>query len=446
MPITKTHLSPLISHTNYSLNKSKIDMSSVASIILGGGQGTRLFPLTQNNCKPSMLFGGRYRIIDVPISNSLNAGISKIFVLTQFLSRSLHKHIFKTYHQNHMFPGFIEILSAEQRPGKSDWFQGTADAVRQNLEYLLETPAEFFLILSGDQLYHLDFDKLMTCTEQKDVDVWVATLAVDAREATRMGIMKINEDHQIIDFHEKPKDPVTLDKMRTQPSVLEKMGLRTNDGKAFLGSMGIYLFRRSALFDLLHLDPREDFGKHLIPTQVKRGRIAAFVHEGYWEDIGTIESFYFSNLSLTQEKPPFSCYSDHAPLYTAQNNLPGPRITNTHIFSSTICEGSIVEADEVTRSILGQKTIVKRGTVIRDSYIMGNDVHDHPKDICSSPAAIGENCFIKKAILDKNVSLGKNVRIVNQENYLNYDNDPIYVRDGIVVISRGSCLPDDFVF
>jgi glucose-1-phosphate adenylyltransferase len=282
--------------------------SSIACIILGGGQGTRLMPLTQSRCKPALSFGGRYRLIDVPISNSLNAGITKIFVLTQFLARSLHQHIFKTYRHGYPSAGFIEVVSAEQRPGKQEWFQGTADAVRQNLEYFRETDAEFFLILSGDQLYRLDFEKLFQCTEQKEVDVWVATLAVNAKDASRMGVMKVNEDHHIIDFHEKPTSHAALERLRTPASILQKMRLSSNEEKQFLGSMGIYLFRREALFSLLVNDKRDDFGKHLIPTQVKNGKIAAFIHEGYWEDIGTIESFYTANLALNSETPPFNCH------------------------------------------------------------------------------------------------------------------------------------------
>lgn len=430
------------------------DMSSVACIILGGGQGTRLFPLTQSRCKPALVFGGRYRLIDVPISNSLHAGITKIFVLTQFLARSLHRHIFRTYRQDPFCPGFIEVLSAEQRPGKSDWFQGTADAVRQNAEYLLETPAEFFLILSGDQLYHMDFEKMLQCTEQKEVDVWVATLAVGKKEASRMGIMKVNEDHHIIDFFEKPSSDEILEKMKTPTSIVKKMGLNAQEDKEYLGSMGIYLFRREALFNLLVRDQRDDFGKHLIPTQVKKGRIAAFVHEGYWEDIGTIESFYTANLALNQPNPPFSYHDEKNTLFTTCSHLPGPRFGNCHIRSSTICEGSIIDAEEVSNSLLGQRTVVKRGTIIRDSYLMGNDFYQYPETSTSKSAfsnlprspEIGEECIIQKAIIDKDVSIGNRVHLVNRKNLTTFDGDPIFVRDGIIVVSRGAVLPDDFIF
>ena len=430
------------------------NMSSVACIILGGGQGTRLYPLTVSRCKPALLFGGRYRLIDIPISNALNGGITKIFVLTQFLARSLHKHIFHTYRHDAFSPRLIEVLSAEQRPGKSDWFQGTADAVRQNVEYLLETPAEFFLILSGDQLYRMDFEKMMRCTEQKDVDVWVATLAVGKKEASRMGIMKVNEDHHIIDFYEKPNSDPLLERMKTPKSVLKKMGLNAQGDKEFLGSMGIYLFRRQALIDLLLGDKRDDFGKHLIPAQVKKGRIAAFVHDGYWEDIGTIESFYNANLALNQETPPFPIHDENNPLFTTPNHLPGPRFGNCQIRSSTVCEGSVIDADEISNCIIGQRMVIKKGTIIRDSYLMGNDSFETiASSFCKGSVAaappmplIGESCIIQKAIIDKDVRIGNRVQLVNKNRYTNFDGDSIFVRDGIIVVAKGAVIPDDFIF
>jgi glucose-1-phosphate adenylyltransferase len=441
-------------HISQERPSAQTDMSSVACVILGGGEGTRLFPLTQSRCKPALVFGGRYRLIDVPISNSLTSGISKIFVLTQFLARSLHRHIFRTYRQDSFFPGCIEVLSAEQRPGKSEWFRGTADAVRQNAEYLLETSAEFFLILSGDQLYRMDFQKLMRCTEQSDVDVWVATLAVDEKEASRMGIMKVNEDRHIIDFYEKPKTKELLEKLKTPKPALAKMGLSTEGEKEFLGSMGIYLFRRSALFSLLESNPGHDFGKHLIPDQVKRGRIAAFAHEGYWEDIGTIESFYNANLALNQPTPPFSCHDELHPIFTTSSHLPGPRFGNGIITSSTICEGSIINAKEISNSLIGQRSVMGRGTVIRDTYIMGNDFYHYPihsvtkASLTNLPTAptIGENCTIQRAIIDKNVCIGNNVRLTNAKNLTTFDSDPLYVRDGIIVVPQGSVIPEGFSF
>ena len=420
--------------------------ANVTCIILGGGQGTRLFPLTQNRCKPALSFGGRYRLIDVPISNSLNAGINKIFVLTQFLARSLHQHIFHTYQHDHISNGFIEILSAEQRPGKTDWFQGTADAVRQNIQYLKESPSDFFLILSGDQLYRLNFEKLFSCTQQQDVDVWVATLAVNEKDASRMGIMKVNEDHHIIDFYEKPSNIAILEKMKTDAAILEKMGLQSIDTKEFLGSMGIYLFRKKALFDLLSEDPRDDFGKHLIPSQVKKGKIATFVHEGYWEDIGTIESFYQANLALNSDNPPFNCHEEDSPIFSKPTHLPGPKIKDAHIKSSTICEGAIIEGSIVENSVVGQRAVIRKGTHILDSYITGNDAYGSLTEKNLPCLEIGEDSFIKKSIIDKNVHIGKRVLLINQDNVQTYDGPYLHVRDGIIVVPANTKIPDDFCF
>jgi glucose-1-phosphate adenylyltransferase len=421
-----------------------IDMNKVACIILGGGQGTRLFPLTLNSCKPAISFGGRYRLIDVPVSNSINAQIQKIFVITQFLSSTLHRHVIKSYRLASFATGFIEILSAEQKPERSAWYQGTADAVRQNLEYFADTHADYFLILSGDQLYHMDFQKMLHYAMTKDVDLVVATLPVEEKDAKRMGIMKINEDNHIVDFHEKPQTKEELEKLKTAPSLLEKMGLSTTNGRQFLGSMGIYLFKRKALFDLLKYDPREDFGKHLIPTKVKQGSIACFPHNDYWEDIGTIESFYQANMALTLPKPPFDCHNEGSPIFTHREHLPGPKVHNAHINNSIICEGAILDSAQVTNSIIGKRAKIKRGSVIKDSYIMGNDFYHSPESP-HEELFIGEDCFLYSCIIDKNVHIGNRVQLVNANKLQTYDSPNAYIRDGIIVIPRGARLPDDFI-
>lgn len=425
-----------------------VNMSKVCSIILGGGQGSRLFPLTKRTCKPAILFGGRFRLVDIPLSNAINSQIHKNYVVTQFLSTSLHQHIFQTFRPESYSSGFIEILAAEQKPGSSDWFKGTADAIRQNLEYLVETPADYFLILSGDQLYHINFERMMQCALEKDVDVLVATLAVNEKDAKRMGIMKINEDHHIIDFHEKPDTMAALERLKTPTSVLEKMGFSTGAENSFLGSMGIYLFKRSALFALLNEDPREDFGKHLIPSKVKQGSIAAFAHEGYWEDIGTIESFYQANLALTAKYPPFNVYNKQCPIITNRSHLPGAKISNCLLADSIVCDGSIIEANEVTGSVLGQRTVVKSGTVIRNSYVMGNDFYSPPINHSGQlpeQLYIDENCLIQNAIIDRNASIGKGVKLINKNHIKEYDSPHVLIRDGIIVVPRGASVPDGFV-
>jgi glucose-1-phosphate adenylyltransferase len=428
-------------------DSSSIDMHNVCCIIMGGGQGTRLFPLTLARCKPAICFGGRYRLIDVPVSNSINSQIQKIFVITQFLASSLHKHIFQTYRLSTFSRGFIEVLSAEQKPEKTVWYQGTADSVRQNLEYLLETSADYFLILSGDQLYHMNFQKMVAYAMQKEVDVLVATLPVDEKDANRMGIMKVNEDHHIVDFFEKPKDKAILERLKTSPAILEKMGLEASSNKQYLASMGIYLFKREALFELLAVDNREDFGKYLIPTKVKMGSIAAFPHTSYWEDIGTIEQFYKANIELTSKTPPFDCYDEFNPIFTSKHHLPGAKIYNTSINSSIVCEGAIIEADELSNSLLGQRAVVKKGTIIRDSYIMGNDFYEMPAKSQKENVrpCIEEDCIIKCTIIDKNASIGKGVQLINKNKLQSYDSKNVFIRDGIIVVPRGAKIPDGFV-
>lgn len=417
--------------------QSPFDMSRVAAIILGGGQGTRLFPLTMTRCKPAISFGGRYRLIDIPMSNAINSGCLKIFIVTQFLSASLHQHIFNTYRLGSFSSGFIEVLPAEQKPQNKSWFQGPADAVRQNLDYFCETSVDYFIVLSGDQLYNFDFRKMLEFARKTNADLTIAALPVNETEAQRMGVMKLDSNSFITDFIEKP----------TQPEDLARMQNGKDPKHPYLGSMGIYLFKREALFKLLASDLREDFGKHLIPTQVMLGKTAAYVYHGYWEDIGTIESFYRANLALTKPHPRFHLYDEKNPIFTCYHNLPGPKINHTHLKNAIICEGSIVEADEISHSVLGMRSIVKKGTVIRDSYIMGNDYYTPPHRADNFPKEleIGENCFIQKAIIDKHAYIGKNVQLINKNKLDHYNSDDVYIRDGIIIVTRGATLPDGYI-
>lgn len=424
-----------------------IDMQRVATIILGGGQGTRLFPLTKSRCKPAMCYGGSYRIVDIPISNAINSGCRKIYLLTQFLSRSLHQHIFATYCNNFFSGGFIELLSAEEKHQNKTWYKGTADAVRQNLDYFLETPADYFLILSGDQLYNMDFKNMLHFAQETEADVVVSCLPVCEAEAKRMGVMHIDRSNFITSFHEKPQSSKDLNSMRLPADEIERLGIDPFKKLDFLGSMGIYLFKRQALINLLKSDPREDFGKHLIPTQVLQGNIAAYIHQGYWEDIGTIESFYKANMLLTSTHPPFNCYNEDWPLFANHNGLPGARLLNTHInvSSSILCEGSIIEADEISHSIIGPRSIIKKGCIIRNSYLMGNDSYKHAETSQSTTCQIGENCVIQNAIIDKRVCIGDGVQLINKEKLNHYDSDYVYIRDGVIVIPQGTAIPSGFV-
>ena len=426
---------------------ASVDMKLVASVILGGGEGTRLYPLTLTRCKPAINFGGKYRLIDVPISLSIHANCQKIFVLTQFLSSSLHHHIFQTYLQRGPNASPIEILTAEQKPTQKVWFQGTADAVRQNIDYLLESPVEYFLILSGDQLYDIDFREMVSFAQETDADLVIATLPVTAYEASRMGILKVNERQWITDFCEKPQEKQQLKELRTSKKLLESKGFKDSLKRCCLASMGIYLFKRKVLADLLREDSREDFGKHLIPSQVQNGRVAAFLYHGYWEDIGTIETFYQANIALTQPQPPFSFHNEERPIFTCRYDLPPAKFSHTTFKQAILCEGAMIEAAEICHSLLGPRSVIHRGTIIRHSYLMGNDYyecsrpdHQHPP----STPHIGENCELTHTIVDKNVTIGNGVKLLNKKKLKNYDGEQIFIRDGIIIVPRGTILPDGF--
>lgn len=431
--LSKSHIQPQ-NPVNFSL-----DMNRVGTIILAGGQGSRLYPLTRTNCKPAMTFGGKYRLIDVPMSNSIHSGCHKIFIVTQFLSKSLHDHIFKTYRPGLFTKGFVEVLSVEEKPQTKTWFQGTADAIRQNIDYLTEVPVDYFLILSGDQLYHMNYQKMMQVALQTNADLVIAALPVEESQTKRFGILKINQNNFITHFIEKPADKTLLE------------GMQITDEKqstpSYLGSMGIYLFKRKALLQLLLKDMREDFGKHLIPTMIEKGSVAAYLHEGYWEDVGTIESYYQANMTLIEDQPRFNWHDENFPLMTYSHNLPPPKIGHCQIKNSIICEGSVIEAEEVSGSILGPRTRIKKGSVIRDSYIIGNDFYHsrEAKDSASENLQIGENCRIERAIIDKHVCIGNNVTLINKNKLDQYSSDEIFIRDGIIVVPRGSCLPNGFV-
>lgn len=441
---------------NYSVTKKvqedhsvhSVDMKVVASVILGGGEGTRLYPLTLTRPKPAITIGGKYRLIDVPISNSIHADCHKIFVLTQFLSSSLHQHIFQTYLQNGRTSSLIEILTAEQKPSQKSWFLGTADAVRQNIDYLLESPVEYFLILSGDQLYNINFRKMVHFAKETDADLVIATLPVNAQDAERMGIMKVDSNDFVVDFVEKPQEKSLLNYLKSPTEVIERAGVDPASKRYYLGSMGIYLFKRKALVELLGKDNREDFGKHLIPTKVKLGKVAAFLYNSYWEDIGTIETFYQANMALTEPNPQFLFHNENRPIFSCHYDLPPAKFTHTQIKQALLCEGSMIDADEISHSLLGPRTVIHKGTIIRDSYIMGNDyysstVSDHHR--LPTMPHIGENCIIKRTIIDKNVHIGKGVQLINKQKLTHHNGDNIFIRDGIIIVSRGATIPDGFI-
>ncbi len=408
----------------------------IATIILAGGQGTRLQPLTTHHAKPAISYGGRYRLIDIPISNSINSGIRQIFVMTQYLPEELHHHIHETYHFDSQNPGFVKILSPRKNPnGEIQCYEGTADAVRKNLSIILEnSSADYFLILAGDQLYNIDFQEMVSFAQSKNADLTIASIIVSEKEAYRMGLLKIDSHHLVTDFVEKPKNA----------EVLQKFELSDSKPSSYLGSMGIYVFKREFLIALLQTDQRHDFGYHLITTAVQKGNTAAYVYKGYWEDIGTVASYYKANLLLIGSEGGLNAYDKKNPIFSRPTFLPGPKIKKTTISQSMICEGCIIEASEITNSVIGFCSHIKQGSVIRDTVMMGNH-------LCSLQTPdpnywIGENCLIEKTIIDERVQIGDGARIINKNKYTTFDGDGIFVRDGITIIAAGTKIPDGYEF
>lgn len=387
----------------------------VVAVILAGGKGARLYPLTKARCKPAVSFGGRYKLIDIPISNSLNSGIDRIFVIAQYFSFSLQKHVEKAFPTTP-----IQFLTHQEE------YIGTADAIRKNLERIMSAEGDYVLVLSGDQIYNMDLGKLVEFGMSAKADLTIAATIISTAEAMEMGVLRMGHGNKIVDFFEKP---TTIDNL--QKYILE-------DG-TFWGSMGIYLFRKEALANLLKEDSREDFGKHLIPSQVKKGNTFAYCYYGYWQDIGTIYSFYTSNLQLAQNKIDLGLYSEQSPIYTSPQHIPSARIVNTTLNHSLVCEGSIIHAERISYSMIGLRTFIDRGTVISNTVMLGNR---YSKSLESH--RIGKKCFITNAIIDDSVSIGNGVRLTNKNNLKHLDSDGIYIRDGIIIVSSGTDLPDRF--
>ncbi len=412
---------------------------SVMAIILAGGQGTRMHPLTRNRCKPAVAFGGRYRLIDIPISNALNSGIRNIAVISQYFAADLNEHVYSTYRLDHFQPVEFKLLSPEENSMGKVWFKGTADAIRQNLDHLLATPAEFFLILSGDQLYNADLRPLLDFAREKNADLVISSLAVPEQEARRMGLLKIDNTQKITDFHEKPSDPTILKKFQ-MPPCLKNISLTALH---YLGSMGIYVFKRSALVSILQ-EEGDDFGHGIIPQQVKRGNSYAFLFDGYWEDIGTISAFYKANLALTDRKDCLDTSNEQQPIYAHGCDLPSAFVKGTRITRSILAQGCIIEADEITHSIIGIRSKIGAGTLIRDSIIFGK--HNEIRQCMGREllSTIGAGCIIEKTIIDEDTHIGDHVTLVNKNQVQEYDGDGVFIRDGIIIVTSGTSLPDGF--
>lgn len=412
---------------------------------MGGGQGSRLFPLTKDRAKPAVPLAGKYRLVDIPISNCINSGMRRIYVLTQFNSASLHGHISRTYKFDQFTSGFVEILAAQQTPTNTSWYEGTADAVRKNLVHFLNHEFDYLLILSGDQLYRMDFREMMAGHVECGADITVATMPVGRTQAQSFGIMQISGDYRITRFVEKPKDPAVLDSLHLQPEWLQKMGIKSG-GEQFLGSMGIYVFNRELIQQLLD-NPLSDFGKHIIPHAINTHNVHAHIFQGYWEDIGTIRSFFEANLDLVSELPRFNFFDMSAPIFSRPRYLPGSKINGAEIEHAVISDGCIINRARIKDSIIGLRTVIGNRTELNRVVTLGSDYFETEELMKQHDAegrprlGIGEHCKIENAIIDKNAHIGNNVRISPAGKPESVDHELYYVRDGIVIIPKNAIIP-----
>lgn len=415
-------------------------MQDVVTAILGGGQGARLSPLTLHRAKPAVPFGGKFRLIDIPISNSLHAGFDRVYVLTQFQSASLHQHIARTYRFDVFSGGFVEILAAEQGMGNRSWYQGTADAVRQNLPHLLADAARDVLILSGDQLYLMRMAEFVRQHRELAADLTVAVKPVSRAEAKSLGIMRVDGSGRIVEFVEKPQDDATLDRLALDRDSLLRLGYDAPDG-SLLGSMGIYTFRSEVLVSLLKGTRATDFGKEVIPGAIADRRVFAFPHTGYWRDIGTIPSFHEANLDLTLPWPPLNLYDPEYPVFTHPRFLPGTKINACAVEQAILCEGSIIMKAEVKRTIVGIRAIVRQGSVVEDSIVMGARFYESLDPSTLIPLGIGRDCVVRNAIVDLDARIGNGCRLVNEKKVQEAEGEGYVIRGGIIVIPRGASIP-----
>lgn len=418
---------------------------STLAIILGGGQGSRLAPLTESRSKPAVPIAGKYRLVDIPISNCINSDIKRMFVLTQFNSASLNQHIKNTYHFSHFSTAFVDILAAEQTPDNPTWFQGTADAVRQCMQHFLNHDFDYALILSGDQLYQMNFNEMIAAHEKSGAAISIATLPVSSKEAPEFGILKTNEESVITSFIEKPK-PELLPEWTSEVSDEMK-----NEGRHYLASMGIYIFNRDLLVELMANPDTKDFGKEIIPQAIGKHKVLSYQYEGYWTDIGNIDSFFEANLELTQDIPKFNLFDNSKRIYTRARTLPPTKISGKTTVEKTImAEGCIIHSTEISHSVIGIRSRIGAGSVITNSYLMGNDFYQNLEELSNNHhqhiinIGIGERCHIHNTIVDKNCRIGNDVKL-NGGKHLEDTNTPWYtVRDGIIVVKKGAILPDGF--
>jgi glucose-1-phosphate adenylyltransferase len=427
-------------------------MLSVLSLILGGGRGTRLYPLTQLRSKPAVPVAGKYRLIDIPISNCINSGMNRIYVLTQFLSVSLHRHIANTYKFDPFSQGFVEVLAAQQTNEAADWYQGTADAVRQQIRYVAEETCSEVLILSGDQLYRMDFRQLLQTHKDSHADVTIAVLPVAPNQVGGFGIVRLDDTGRVAGFVEKPQTEEQLKPMRTSPDWLHRHGIISH-GRPYLASMGIYLFKRTALLELLMARPlATDFGKEVFPRSIKTHHVQAHLFDGYWEDLGTIKAFHEASLALASDRPPFDFHSPDGVIYTRMRFLPASRISNASLKQCLVSDGCVVQdGAQAERCVIGVRSRIGRNVVLRDTVIIGADRFETDEERSANRArgipdlVVGDGAVIERAILDKDCRIGRHVRIINQKGIENGEGDNFVIRDGIVTIPRGTVVPDGTV-
>lgn len=420
------------------------EMPEILSIIMGGGQGSRLYPLTKERSKPAVPLAGKYRLVDIPISNCINSGLRKIYLLTQFNSASLHRHISQSYKFDPFTGGFVEILAAEQTPTDTSWYQGTADAVRKNCLHFKNNKFEHALILSGDQLYRIDFRELIHKHIDIDADLTVATIPVDREAARGFGIMHTAPDGRITQFVEKPQEDELLDTLTLPKQSYPEYGIES-DSELFLASMGIYLFKREVLFDLLN-NNMTDFGKHIIPSAINTHKVFSSVYQGYWEDIGTIKSFFEANLDLVTDKPNFNFFDERSPIFTRPRFLPASKLNSANLDRVVLSDGCILTQATISHSLLGVRTVVREGSKLHRVVVMGADYYDQENSVPAPISmGIGRNCTIENAIIDKNARIGDNCKISPEGKPPHLDGENYYIRDGIVIIPKGAIVDHNSV-
>ncbi len=424
-------------------------LSKVITIILAGGQGSRLYPLTKKRSKPAVPIAGRFRLIDFPISNCIHSGLRRIFLLTQFSSESLHRHLFLTYRFDNFSKDFITVLSASQTLESPDWYQGTADAVRQNLRFL-RTEGEMVLILSGDHLYQMDYRKFIDFHLEKNAEISISVYPVHAEMAPEFGVMKVEENGKISEFHEKPKEPSLLESTKVDEKVFKQFHLEAA-GRTHLASMGIYLFNWEVLNDMLSSTTYEDFGREVIPAALDKYKVYAYFFDGYWKDIGTIRSFFEAHLDLIKTIPQFNLYDEDKLIFSHARFLPGSKINYSEVQNSILCEGSIIDFARINQSIIGIRSRIGKNSVIERSVLMGADFFESEQEFSQNKAdgipdvGIGENCEVRNTIIDKNVRIGNGVKLINSRNIKDEDSENYVIRDGIIVIPKNAVIPDGTV-